>query len=349
MSSINVSKESKKRQKIDRMRSLRVVKYLEFPFILPDSPVEPIEGYIVSDMDTYDVFASLIFKNLAERPLRKLNVRLAFYLNQNIPYTHVDFSYSHDDLTFGIIGKDGVDLKFKQSNERVAIEQSETFGACVYIPLPETYFTRLEVTLVSVEYAGGHVVELNTLVSGKNKRYSELDDVSKIVYTRVNIYQAAESRFPTKVVPQFGNTVWLCCCGNKNPTASETCEVCGREKEWQQKSVSAEVLEETTKRMVSDPREVGLHDKSKFKQNNHLESKEENEKKIEQYEQAMKNIAREEERRHRRQLWLIPKILIALLIMYLIVLGLKIIEEFFWMPDEVSQVATEAIISRIRL
>ena len=37
-----VDKEHILRQKNDRMRSLRVVKYLEYPFILPDSPVDKI-------------------------------------------------------------------------------------------------------------------------------------------------------------------------------------------------------------------------------------------------------------------------------------------------------------------
>lgn len=332
-------KDKIKKQKYDRMRSLRVVKYLEYPFILLDSPVELDEGYIVSDMDTYDVFASFIFKNVSERPLRKLNIRIACYLNQNIPYTNIDFTYSHDELTFGIISKDGVNLKLKESNARVTVEKSENFGACVYIPLPESYFTKMEVILVSVEYAGGQIVELNTLVAGNSRRYSELDNISKIVYTRVNIYKSAEEKFPTKVIPQFGNTVWLCCCGNKNPSSSDACEKCGREKAWQEKSVSAEVLEETRNRMVSDPTERVLHDKSRFKQNKHLENEAENEKKIEEYEKAMKNIAYEEQRKHRRQIMLIPKIILAIAVFYLVVLALKVVEEFFWVPEETVQAA----------
>lgn len=338
-------KEKIKRQNFDRMRSLRVVKYLEYPFILPDSPVSLEEGYIVSDMDSYDVFASFIFKNITERPIRKLNIRLECYLNQNIPYTHIDFTYSHDELTFGIINKDGVDLKFRDSNMRNTIEKCETFGSCVYIPLPESYFTKMEVILVSVEYAVGQVVELNTVVAGNTNRYSELDNISKLVYTRVNIYRAAEERFPTKVIPQFGNTVWMCCCGNKNPSASVLCEKCGREKEWQEKSVTAEVLEETKIRMVSDPREISLHDKSRFKQNKHLESKGEVDQKIQQYEKAMKNIAYEEQKKHRRQLMLIPKLILAALIFYLIVFILKIVEEF-QVPEEMVE---EAVINVINV
>lgn len=319
-----VDKEHILRQKNDRMRSLRVVKYLEYPFILPDSPVDIEEGYIVSDRETYDIFASFIFKNISSRPLTKLNVRINCFLNQNIPYAHIDFEYSHELLTFGIIGKDDVDLKFKESNKRTSINQSETFGACVYIPLPETYFTKIELVLLSVEYAGGEVVDINTVVAGDSKKYKDLDNITKMVYSRVNIYRAAEDKYPTKVMPQFGNTVWLCCCGNKNPNTAEVCEKCGREKEWQKNVIVTEKLEETKTSKVNDPREVTLHDKSKFKQNKYLETKEETQKKIEQYEKAMKNIALEEKYNEARKLMIIPKILIAIGLLYLIAFCIKL-------------------------
>lgn len=329
-------KEKLKQQKIDRMRSLRVVKYIDYPFILPNSPVEIEEGYILSDRDSYDVFASYVFKNVSERPIKKLNIRLSCYLNQNIPYTNIDFTYSQDELTFGIINQNGTDLRLKDSNAVTYVNKSCTFGSCVYIPLPESYFTKLELTLLSVEYAGGSVEQLNMLVSGNTKRYNELDDISKLVYTRVNIYKSAEEKYPTKVIPQFSDTVWLCCCGNKNPISNVQCEKCGREKEWQKTSVTVDILEATKTQMVNDPREVTLHDKSKFKQNKYLESAEETQRKIEQYEKAMKNIAYEEKRKHRRQMMLIPKIALGLLVFYLIVFVLKLIIEFQIPEDSVS-------------
>lgn len=323
-----IEKEHILRQKQDRMRSLRVVKYLEYPFILPDSPVAIEEGYIVSDRDTYDVFASFIFKNIAEKPLKKLNVRINCYLNQNIPYTHIDFEYSQDLLTFGIISKDGISKKFRESNKKAFINKSECFGSCVYIPLPESYFTKLELELLSVEYAGGEVVEINTIVAGSVKKYSELDGITKTVYSRVNIYRSAEEKYPTKVIPQFGNTVWLCCCGNKNPNSADVCEICGREKEWQKSSIVFDKLEDTRAEIVKSPTEVTLHDKSKFRQDKYLESKEETQKKIEQYEKAMKNIAFEEKYNESRKLMVIPKLLIAIGLLYLLVFGIRMFIEF---------------------
>ena len=326
MRAVKYNRESYKRQKLDRMRSLRVVKYLEYPFILSKSPVEIEEGFIVSDRDSYDVFASFIFKNVTNRPIHKLNIRLSCYLNTILPYTHIDFTYSQEDLTFGIISKDGVNYKLRESNTKNSIASSETFGSCVYIPMPETYFTKMDLTLVSVEYAGGVTEELNILVAGKSTKYNQLDNMSKLVYARMNIYQTAESRFPTKVIPQFGDNGWLCCCGNKNAASSKVCEMCNREKEWQEKSVTLDLIEETKQRLINDPTEVTFHDKSKFKQNKMLESKDEEAAKIEQYEKAMKNIAFEEKMRHRRQMMLIPKILLAVLIIYLLAFGFKLIK-----------------------
>ncbi len=305
-----ILKDSRKRQKIDRERALRVVKYIDYPFVLDDSPVELEEGYIVSDKDTYDVFASFIFKNVGARPIKALSIRLACYQNQNIPYEYVNFTYSPDDLTYGIISVKGKDLKLRDSNKRKCINQSENFGSCVYVPLPESYFKRLEVYITEIEYSNGEKEVLNLRVAGDSKRYSELDNISKLAYSRVNIYVSAEEQFPTKVIPQFAKKVWLCCCGTKNPIDLCQCEKCGREKDWQEKSVSASALEKTKQKFVSDPTERVFHDKSNYVQNKYLESDADVQKKIEQYEKAMENVAREEQRRERNKMMILPKLII---------------------------------------
>ena len=323
-----IEKEHILRQKLDRMRSLRVVKYLEYPYILPDSPVEIEEGYIVADRDSYDVFASFIFKNISEKALKRFKVRINCYLNQNIPYTHIDFEYSHDFLTFGMISKNDKKYKFKDANKKISVEKSESFGSCVYIPLPESYFTKIELVLLSVEYDDGEKSDINILVHGASKKYNELDDITKMVYSRVNDYYIAEEKYPTKVIPQFGHVSWMCCCGNKNPLATEACEKCGRDKEWQFSNISEDKIQEAREKIVNDPREVTLHDKSKFKQNKYMETKEETQKKIEQYEKAMKNIAFEEKYNESRKLLIIPKLLIAIGLLYLLAFGIRLYIEF---------------------
>lgn len=317
------------RQKTDRQRGLRVVKYIDYPFILPDSPVELEEGYIVSDRETCDVFASFIFKNVSEKLIRKLNIRLDCYLNQNIPYLHIDFSYSHEALTFGIIEKNGKQLKLRDSNKRRTIQTSECFGSCVYIPLPESYFTKMDVIVSSVEFNDGTIAVLNTVVAGNTKKYSELDNISKTVYSKVNIYESAEYDYPTKIMPQFGESAWLCCCGNKNPYSKAFCERCGREKEWQEKNLTAEMFGKTREKMVSDPREVTLHDKSRYKQDRFLESEAERKAKIEDYEKAMRNITEDEKRKNRLKATLIPKLLLVVGVIMFLILVFSIINTLF--------------------
>ncbi len=320
-----IPKQLLKRQKMDIHRPLRVVKYIDYPFVLEDSPVELDEGYIVSDRDTCQVFACFIFKNVGERPIRKLDICVSCYLNQNIPYENIEFTYSAQDLTFGIINKNGEDMKLRDANERTFIEKSEAFGSCVFIPIPEAYFKKLEVVISSVEYINGDEEKLDLLVAGDGMRYSDLDQMSKLVYSRMNIYVAAEEKFPTKVVPQFGNRVWLCCCGTKNPIGDEICEKCGREKTWQMESVSSVAIEESKKKMIADPTERSMHDKSRFAQNKYLENDADIQQKIKQYEKAMENIAAEEKRRERNMMMVVPKMIFWVLGVYLLVSVLQYI------------------------
>lgn len=313
-----IAKKYLKQQNLDISRPLRVIKYIECPFILNDSPVELEEGFIVSDKDTFEVFACFIFKNVGERPIKKLDISIVLYLNQNIPYKTIDFSYSADELKFGIISKNGEDMKLRDANQKTYISKSECFGSCVFIPIPETYFTKMEVFLTSVQYINNDVENLNIIVAGEGKKYSDLDNTSKLVYSRLNIYVAAEERFPTKVVPQFSSRVWLCCCGEKNPIANIKCEKCGREKEWQQNSVTEAALEDSKNRMMADAQDRLIHDKTNYVQNKFLENEEDTKRKIQQYEKAMENIALEEKRRERNMMMALPKALLWIVGVYLI-------------------------------
>lgn len=300
-----VSKKALKRQKMDVFRPLRVVKYIDFSFVLENSPIEIEEGYIVADKDTGEVFASFIFKNVANLPIKSLNIKLDFYLNNCVPYKSVYFEYSHNELTFGIIKDHKKELKVRECNKRNFINSGESFGSCVFVPIPENYFKKLEVTLVSIVYSNGEIELIDQIVTGKKKLFSELDDISKTVYNRVNIYQSAEHYHPTVVVPQFGNKVWLCCCGHKNPASAKNCEVCAREKEYQQKNFVQSAIDENVKNLVSDPTEKILHDKTKYSQTKHLENDADIQKKIEAFEKSMENIERAEIIRQKR-LWSAP-------------------------------------------
>lgn len=314
-------KELKKRikkQKTDRLRALRVVESLRFAGINKNSPVEINEGYIVTDRDTYDIFASFVFKSMSPIPISELKIRLVCYQNQNIPYLNIDFTYSHEELTFGIIKKNKVSLKLKESNKRTSIEESECFGAAVYIPIPETYFKRMEVKLVSVTFTDGSTEKLDLVVGKDVKSFDELDDTSKIVYSRINVYENTEFSYPAVVMPEEGDHAWLCCCGTKNSNSAASCEHCGRDKAWQLQNLTVEKIEKTKQEMIADPEERVLHDKTAFKQISHRETEEEMRQKIEKYEEVMRNVAEMEKRRERRNAMILPKILIYLLVVLLL-------------------------------
>ena len=161
---ISPNKISLKRQRVDIYRPIRIVKDIEFNSGLDNIPVAIAEGYIVSDRDTCELFASIIFKNVSNLPISSLSIRLYLYLNQNIPYKTVDFEYSQKDLTFGIIKRKNRELKLRESNKKQRIEIGESFGDCVFVPIPETYFSKLEVALLSVVYSNGVTKEINKIV-----------------------------------------------------------------------------------------------------------------------------------------------------------------------------------------
>ena len=320
------NRQNIKRQQVDRQRGLRVVKYLDFSSILSGSPVEIKEGYVVSDRETCDVFASIIFKNVGQKEIKKLNIQLWCYLNQNIPYQKLSFSYSHDDLTFGIIESKQKEMRLRDANKKLSVGKNECFGSCVFIPLPETYFTRLEVYIESVEYLFGEIEDIGIVAGGSARRYNELDNISRLVYTRINIYKEAEYTHPSVVLPQETDSAWLCCCGNKNSKDLESCERCGRERDWQMNNISGSALEETKKDFVSDPTERVMHDKSKFRQDKMLETDEEIAAKVEKYEKAIQNLAEEERRKHSHRRTVIKRTIITLLIMAILYLIIYIIQ-----------------------
>ncbi|MBO4501160.1 MAG: hypothetical protein J5760_02865, partial [Clostridia bacterium] len=302
----------------------------DFSAILSNSPVEINDGFIVADRDDGDVFASIVFKNVGAEKLKRLNIQLWCYLNQNIPYCKLDFSYMHEDLTFGLIRSGGSELRLRESNRREYIGQNECFGSCVYLKLPESYFTKLEVYIDSVENDKGEKTEVGVVAGGSVRRYQDLDNISKLVYTRVNIYGSAEHTHPAVVIPQETNTAWLCCCGNKNPRDAEFCGVCNRERDWQLNNITEEALEEKRTELNADPTERVMHDKSGFRQDKYLETDDEIAAKVERYEQAMKNIAEEEKQRKNYRRKILKRIIIAIIIAVAIYLAV------YWINNDLN-------------
>ena len=301
----------KRRQKTDLMRSLRIVKDFGFHYILNGSPVEPTEGYVLSDRDDCLVFASFVFRNISEKRIRTLTVRIDFYYYQNIPYTSVVFCYSKDNMSFGIINENNKELKIAKSNKREFIEKGASFGKNVYIPLPESPFTKMRAVLEAVEYSDGSTEKLEIALNGVGKTYTSLDRITQKAYDAANIYKFQERVFPTKNLPQFGKSSWLCCCGYKNPVKYEKCEKCSREKAVQQRLLSESAIEDKKKELVSVSSNIKYHDKTRFPQNKYLENKQDKLKKAEAIKQSRERLKQlQNERRKKERAWLTKGIVI---------------------------------------
>lgn len=301
----------KRRQKTDLMRSFRTVKTFKFPYVLDGSPVEPTEGYILSDRDDCLIFASFVFKNVSEKRIKALTVRIYFYYNQNIPYTSVVFCYCRNNLSFGRITENRRELKIAESNRRDFAEKGASFGKNVYIPLPERYFTKMKTVLESVEYSDGQTETLGIALNGTGRTYSSLDRITKETYDSVNTYKFAERVFPTKNLPQFGTSSWLCCCGHKNPSEYGKCEKCSRGKAFQEKFLSERSIEEKREALVSVSSNLKYHDKTRFPQNKYLENESDKLKKAEEIKRSRERLDRlQNERRKKERVWLTKGIVI---------------------------------------
>lgn len=311
-------KQLKKQQKRDRQRIFRVIEYLDYSAVFECSPVEITDGYIISDVDNYDIFASFVFRNVCPKGILSLDIMLLCYKNQNIPYLKIPFTYSLKSYTLGIRRKGGTKIKEKIAEKQPVVEPSESFGEAVYIPIPESYFTRVKLVITAVTYDDGSHEELE-LVAGKSiKKFHELDDSLKFAYRKLNLFTAAEEVFPIQVVPQEGEMAWLCCCGHKNPKSAERCEICQRERDWVLENLAVEKLDERAKKIAEEEQHLFKPDKTKYRQDKYLQTEEEIRRKKEAYELAMKRIAERERRKEKLKMQILPRVLLYFVIVYAI-------------------------------
>lgn len=286
-------KQKTAERRLDNDRALRTVDNIGIPSILGESPVEPIEGFIFADRDEYAVFLSYVFKNLSEKALVGLDIRIDFYYYQNIPYCSLDFSYCEKNISFGIISRGDKKLDFKHSCLRGKVESGECFGEKILIPITDIRYTKIKTVLVSAKFEDGTSIPIDIALSGSAMRLSELDRASRSVFEKGDVSPHLKKLHPAKNVPQFGASSWLCCCGNKNPSRFDKCEKCHRDRESQEKLLSGSVIEGQRNAIVADPTAIIYHDKSKFRQNKYLENKQDLRKKNDMIERAIKNVEKD--------------------------------------------------------
>ncbi len=321
---VKYSRKQKKQIKKDRRRLLRVVEYFDFSAIIPHSPVQVLEGYVVSDIESNEIFAVFTFQNLSRKTISSLDIRLFLYRDANVPYTKIPFNYSYRNITFGQRAKAGESKKhFSEKliggkNKSEIIDIFESFGKASYIRIPESYFKKIELEITGVTYGDGTAEKLNIVVQNRSRRFSELNDEKKYAFSSVNIYRQAEQYHPTRVIPQQTETAWLCCCGYKNLVSDEKCRICQRDRDWQMEHITDDKLEKTVMELKRES-DVMLRNKSKFKSYKKAETDEEIQKKIEDYEKVIQKLAEQERRNERRKAMIIPKIVLFFGVLYLLI------------------------------
>jgi len=317
-------KKLKKQQKRDRQRIFRVLEYLDYSAVFERSPVEIIDGYVISDVENYEIFASFVFRNVSDKGILSLDILLLCYQHQNIPYLKIPFTYSLESYTLGTRRINGKAIKKKIAEQKPVIDATETFGETVYIPIPESYFKRLQVILTGVTYADGSREELNLIAGRSIKKFNELDADKRLAYNKVNIYTANEEVFPIKVVPQAGEMAWLCCCGHKNPKSAALCEICQREQDWVLNTLAEEKLDETARKIAEEEKQLFKPLKNSYRQDKYLQNEVEIKRKKEAYELAMKRVAERERRREQLKAQILPRLLLYFFFAFLLwfILGL---------------------------
>lgn len=321
MSSTSLTRiKQKHTAQINMQRIFRVVESFDFSALIENCPVQLIEGYVISDIETHELFTSFTFCNVSGRLIKELHIRLFFYQNANIPYLKQSFCYSYDNFTFGIrTSKETRPFTLKslffKPEESSYIEDGESFGKAAYIKIPETYFKKIELEISSVVYYDSSEQEIKTTVKNNCTRILQLSDEDKRAIDALNIYIAAKETYPITVIPQLTSTAWLCCCGYKNLRNDTVCKQCLRDRDWQFESLTEDAIKKKAAELKQSTSSV-CHDKTLYKQDKYMESEKEIEAKIKEYEKAIRNIAKDETRRAHNRRMIIPKIIIYLATCY---------------------------------
>ena len=316
----------------DLLRQMRVVETLDTAAVFANSPVEIKEGYAVSDRETGELFLVLTFKSLSQRPISALDIRILLYNGMKSvlpdrPYRTDDFRYSYETATLGVRTLNGRVRKGKECKRETAIVREEEFGYGIFLPLPDTFFSGLQIELVRVTYADGGCEQLG-LVSDpfdrriRATRFDEIDGNLRATYVHINPFEEAEEKHPIRVLPQEGENVWLCCCGQKNPADAPRCKACGRAKDWQLENLSEKNLWKVRHDLDADRTQHVLHDTSSYSQTRYLENKEDKDRKEAQIKKVRWELFVRGETEKDKRYWKMLRQILEIALLFAAILGI---------------------------
>ncbi len=311
----------------DRERIYRIIDTFEFNSIVEGSPVQAQEGITIRDEDTGELFASFTFRNLSEKEIASLSIRLLLYHDADIPQTtKVYFTYSASNASLGIRSMPWKKNKrLVRRKEKRYIRPTESFGRSAYMLLPHNYCKKLVLELLSVEYKDGSTEKLGIVVPNESNKMSDLESAKRYAYSTLNVYKEVEKTYPAVVMPQKTENAWICCCGHKNLISYDKCEICGRDKEWEFAELNDKKLDETVTELKRANDRLVYPRKNPFKgYQRPLTPEEEYRKKLE-YEKVLRNLEEEERRKEHNNRMIIPKAFLYYAVGMLIIMILTLI------------------------
>lgn len=317
----------------DNYRDYNVIEKFDFSAIYDNCPVDILDAYSLYNINTFKYYVNIVFINSCKKRITELVIKLLCYSNQNIPFKKIFYTYS---AVKGNIGKKDAMEKyhfpnnlpfFKKKIDNI-VSEGEEFGHCVYIPIPETYFKKMKLEFVSVKYDDGSFEDLSLCKQVKYVKYDDLNDDSRFAYHLMNIYNIAEEEHPIRVIPMQSENSWLCCCGRKNINSDNICKKCMRDKDWQLKNITKESFDETIKNESVESTPEFVHHKKSLRTpvSLGLETQEEVDRKIKEYEKVLENVAKKERENERRIHGIFLRIIIAGIVIAIIVFILRLIQ-----------------------
>lgn len=188
-----------------KKRFFKEIEKKEFNFLFESSPLELLDCVSVYDIETFEYFLIIRFSKVTPKDIDKFSVRLFLYLDSQIPYKKLSFTYD-------------VNLKKKDT---------DIIGEDKYIPIPQTYYKKYEIFIDEVVYTDGTVEKLclsaaDTDESTATEYLEQMDASFTPSYTG--------ELFPAVVMPKFSEYAWICTCSQKNHSSDEICTKCSRTK-----------------------------------------------------------------------------------------------------------------------
>lgn len=269
-----------------------------FDFIYGDSPIELLDRTSCYDIESFEYFLVVRMRNVSKRRITSVKVRIDLYDGLSIlPYKKIDYTY-----------------KVKKRRKG---EDPDVIGATDYVPLPQSYYKTLEVTVVSVTFEGGETMVLGLSSAKKAKLIADQPNHIIAACEIVDDSESIRDKYPAVIFPQFGSSAWICCCSQKNKADSEECERCTRSRDALKQIYTGENLEKVAYDEAHGTSTMTLR-RVKGEFMDRREPKTVDTKKEEQIEEQKKKVEARERYKEKMRIQALPRFALYFVLAYLL-------------------------------